>query len=137
MNAPLYLITGAGGGTGGVSRQVIQKLRADGNRVRAFVHRDDERADPLRQLGAEVVAGDSTNPQDVVDAIAGAQRMFFSMSVSPDYLKAAAVICDVAMDYGQLDVLVNLSQMTVSQMTAHRTHPPHRRDLRIDRPDNP
>jgi uncharacterized protein YbjT (DUF2867 family) len=129
MNAPLYLITGAGGGTGGVSRQVIEKLRADGNRVRAFVHRDDERADPLRQLGAEVVAGDLTNPQDVVDAMTGAQRMFFSMSVSPDYLKATAVICDVAMDYGQLEVLVNMSQMTVSQMTLTSTTESHQHRL--------
>ena len=28
MSEPLYLITGAGGGTGGVSRQVIELLRA-------------------------------------------------------------------------------------------------------------
>jgi uncharacterized protein YbjT (DUF2867 family) len=117
MNAPLYLITGAGGGTGGVSRQVIEDLRKHGERVRALVHRDDARADPLRKLGAEVVVGDLTEPQDVVDAMTGADRMFFSMSVSPDYLNATAVICDAALEYGHLEVLVNMSQMTVSQMT--------------------
>ena len=117
MSAPVYLITGAGGGTGGVSRQVIEELRARGDRVRAVVHRDDARADPLRKLGAEVVVADLTEPQDVVDAIAGVDRMFFSMSVSPDYLNATVVICDVALQYGQLEVLVNMSQMTVSQMT--------------------
>jgi uncharacterized protein YbjT (DUF2867 family) len=117
MTAPLYLITGAGGGTGGVSRQVIEELRDRGNRVRALVHRDDARADPLRKLGAEVVVGDLTEPQDVVDAMAGTHRMFFSMSVSPDYLKATAVICSAALEYGHLEVLVNMSQMTVSQMT--------------------
>lgn len=117
MNAPLYLITGAGGGTGGVSRQVIEDLRKHGERVRALVHHDDARADPLRKLGAEVVVGDLTEPQDVVDAMTGVDRMFFSMSVSPDYLKATAVICDAALEYGHLEVLVNMSQMTVSQMT--------------------
>jgi len=117
MNAPLYLVTGAGGGTGGVSRQVVEGLRARGDRVRALVHHDDQRADPLHKLGAEVVVGDLTEPQDVVDAMAGADRMFFSMSVSPDYLKATAIICEAALEYGHLEVLVNMSQMTVSQMT--------------------
>jgi uncharacterized protein YbjT (DUF2867 family) len=117
MNAPLYLVTGAGGGTGGVSRQVVEGLRGRGNRVRALVHHDDSRADPLRDLGAEVVVGDLTEPQDVVDAMAGTDRMFFSMSVSPDYLKATVIICEAALEYGHLEVLVNMSQMTVSQMT--------------------
>ena len=117
MTAPLYLITGAGGGTGGVSRQVIQTLREHGQRVRALVHHDDARAEPLRELGAEVVVGDLTDPQDVVDAMAGADRMFFSMGVSPDYLQATVVICDAALEYGHLEVVVNMSQMTVSQMT--------------------
>jgi len=117
MSAPLYLITGAGGGTGGVSRQVIERLRADGHRVRALVHHDDARADPLRELGAEVVVGDLTEPSDVVDAMAGADRMFFSMGVSADYLKATAIICDAAREYGRLELIANMSQMTVSQMT--------------------
>lgn len=43
--------------------------------------------------------------------------MFCSMGVSPDYLTATAVICDAAREYGHLEVVVNMSQMTVSQMT--------------------
>ena len=117
MSTPLYLITGAAGGNGGVSRQVIEQLRERGHRVRALVHHDDARAKPLRELGAEVVLGDLTDPRDVVDAMTGADRMFFSMGVSPDYLTATAVICDAALEYGQLEVVVNMSQMTVSQMT--------------------
>src|SRR5947207_2191508 len=117
MSAPLYLITGAGGGAGGVSRQVIEQLRERGHRVRAVVHRDDARADPLRELAAEVVVGDLTDPRDVVDAMTGVDRMFFSMGVSPDYVQATAVICDAALEYGRLEVVVNMSQMTVSQMT--------------------
>jgi uncharacterized protein YbjT (DUF2867 family) len=117
MSGPLYLITGAGGGTGGVSRLVVEQLRGRGERVRALVHRDDERATPLRELGAEVVVGDLTDPQNVVDAMTAVDRMFFSMSVSPDYLQATAVVCAAALESSRLEVIVNMSQMTVSQMT--------------------
>ncbi|CDO89320.1 hydroxylase [Mycobacterium triplex] len=117
----MYLITGAGGGIGGVSRLVVDELRSRGEQVRAMVHRDDERADSLRAVGAEVVVGDLTEPHDVVDAMAGADRMFFSMSVSPDYLQATAVVCAAALESGRLEVLVNMSQMTVSQMTLTST----------------
>ncbi|GBG37228.1 NAD(P)H-binding protein [Mycobacterium montefiorense] len=117
----MYLITGAGGGIGGVSRMVVEELRSRGEQVRAMVHRDDERADALRALGAEVVVGDLTEPRDVVDAMAGVDRMFFSMSVSPDYLQATAVVCAAALESGRLEVIVNMSQMTVSQMTLTST----------------
>jgi uncharacterized protein YbjT (DUF2867 family) len=50
----MYLITGAGGGVGGVSRRVVELLLDDGEHVRAMVRRDDERADQLTALGAEV-----------------------------------------------------------------------------------
>jgi uncharacterized protein YbjT (DUF2867 family) len=121
VTGELYLITGAGGGAGGVSRLVIEQLRGRGERVRALVHHDDARADPLRDLGAEVVVGDLTDPQNVVDAMTDVDRMFFSMSVSPDYLQAAVVVCDAALESGRVQVLVNMSQMTVSQMTLTST----------------
>jgi uncharacterized protein YbjT (DUF2867 family) len=121
VSGPVFLITGAAGGTGGVSRLVVEQLRSRGERVRALVHRDDERADALRELGAEVVVGDLTDPQDVVDAMTGVDRMFFSMSVSPDYLKATVVVCAAAVESGHLEVIVNMSQMTVSQMTLTST----------------
>lgn len=125
----MYLITGAGGGIGSVSRSVVEELRTRGAQVRAMVHRDDERADPLREMGAEVVVGDLTEPQDVVDAMAGVDRMFFSMSVSPDYLQATAVVCAAALESGRLEVLVNMSQMTVSQMTLTSTDESHQHRL--------
>lgn len=117
----MYLITGAGGGSGGVSRQVVEALLDAGEPVRAMVRRDDERADQLRSMGADVVVGDLTRANDIVDAIAGASRMFFNMSVSPDYLRATAEVCAVALERGALDVIVNMSQMTVSQMTLNST----------------
>jgi len=119
--SPTYLITGAGGGTAGISPQVVAQLRDRGQAVRAMVHHDDARADALRALGADVIAGDLTNPVDVAAAMNGVTRMFFNMSVSPDYLQATAVVCAIAKELDNLEVLVNMSQMTVSQMTATST----------------
>jgi uncharacterized protein YbjT (DUF2867 family) len=118
---PSYLITGAGGGVGGVSRLVVEQLLSHGAAVRAMVHRDDSRADALRALGADVIVGDLTNPVDVSAAMFGIGRMFFNMSVSAAYLEATAVVCAGAEDGDGLEVLVNMSQMTVSQMTATST----------------
>ena len=118
---PIYLVTGAGGGVAGISPQVVARLLARGEAVRAMVHHDDARADALRAQGAEVIAGDLTNPVDVFAAMSGVTRMFFNMSVSPDYLQATTVVCVAARELGNLEVLVNMSQMTVSQMTATST----------------
>jgi uncharacterized protein YbjT (DUF2867 family) len=86
-----------------------------------MVRRDDDRADQLRAMGADVIVGDLTSAGDIVAAMDGASRMFFNMSVSPDYLSATAEVCAVALDRGHLDVVVNMSQMTVSQMTLTST----------------
>ncbi len=117
----MYLVTGAGGGIGSVSRQVVRLLLDGGQSVRAMVRRNDERANVLRELGAEVVIGDLTNPRDVANAIAGVERMFFNMSVSPDYLTATSIVCAVALEAAPVEVIVNMSQMTVSQMTLTST----------------
>lgn len=117
----MYLVTGAGGGIGSVSRGVVELLLDNGQPVRAMVRRDDSRADELRQLGAEVVVGDLTNPEDVANAMAGVDRMFFNMSVSPDYLTATAIVSSVACEAAPVEVIVNMSQMTVSQMTLTST----------------
>ena len=117
----MYLITGAAGGIGSVSRRVVQSLLDAGETVRAMVHHDDDRADQLRAMGADVIVGDLTVAGDIVDALDGARRMFFNMSVSLDYLRATAEVCAAALERGHLDVLVNMSQMTVSQMTLTST----------------
>src|ERR1700709_2849179 len=113
----MYLVTGAGGGIGSVSRQVVGLLLDDGQPVRAMVHRDDDRATALRELGAEVVVGDLTNPQDVANAMAGVDRMFFNIRVSPEHLTATSIVCAVALEAAPVEVIVNMSQMTISKMT--------------------
>jgi uncharacterized protein YbjT (DUF2867 family) len=113
----LVLIPGAGL----VGRKILDQLRTGGVPVRVMVRRDDERAVQLRALGAEVVIGDLTRPEDVAAALDGVTRMYFAMPVSPDHLLAATVVASVAREYGRLRGLVGLSQMTVSQMTATST----------------
>jgi uncharacterized protein YbjT (DUF2867 family) len=125
----LVLVTGAGGGVGGVGRTVVKSLRERGLPVRAMVHHDDHRADALRVLGAQVVVGDLTRPSDVAQALHGVRRMFFSMSVSPSYLEAAATVATVARAVGTLEALVGISQMTVSQMDAVSSEESHQQRL--------
>jgi len=121
----LVLITGAGD----VGRTVLEQLRAQGVPVRVMVRRDDDRAAELRARGAEVVLGDLTRPETVAAALEGVGRMYFAMPVSPDHLLATTVVASVALEYGKLDALVGLSQMTVSQMTATSTAESHQQRL--------
>ncbi|MER5345390.1 NmrA family NAD(P)-binding protein [Streptomyces mirabilis] len=106
---------------GDVGRRVLDQLRAQDVPARVMVRRDDARAAELRVLGVEVVIGDLTRPETVAAALEGVGRMYFAMPVSPDQLLAATVVASVAREHGELDGLVDMSQMTVSQMTATST----------------
>jgi len=114
---PLTLVTGAAGRLGGVGRAVVDLLLQRGLSVRALVRQRDERADALRDAGAEVVVADLTRADEVFNALDGVRRAYFGMSVSPPYLEATAAFAAAAKERGTLEVLVNMSQMTVSQMS--------------------
>jgi uncharacterized protein YbjT (DUF2867 family) len=114
---------------GGVGRAVFEQLRARDVPVRFMVRRKDERAAELSRLGAEVVIGDLTRPETVAASLQGVARMLFALAVSPDHLLAATVVATVAKEYGKLEALVDLSQMTVSQMTATSTEESHQQRL--------
>jgi uncharacterized protein YbjT (DUF2867 family) len=111
------LVTGAAGRVGGVGRMVVEALRRRDMPVRALVRREDERADALRALGAEVVVGDLTRAEDVARALAGCRRLYFGMSVSAQYLEATVTAAAVARERDDLEAFVNISRMTVSQMS--------------------
>ena len=115
-NIPI-LVTGAAGGVGGVGNTIVEMLRQRGLPVRALVHRQDERSEALRATGAEVVVGDLTRAEDMARALAGCRRLYFGMSVSAHYLEATVIAAAVAREQGDLEVFVNISQMTVSQMS--------------------
>jgi uncharacterized protein YbjT (DUF2867 family) len=127
----LILVTGAAGGAAGVGvgTKVVALLRERGLAVRAMAHHDDDRADALRALGAEVVIGDLTRPADIATALQSVQRMFFNMSLSPSLLEAAVTVATVARAVGDLEALVAISQMTVSQMDALSTSESHHQRL--------
>lgn len=116
-NKSPILVTGAAGNIGAVGRNIVELLRQMDLPVRAFVHRLDDRSQALSDMGAEVVAGDLTQGADVVRALAGCRRMYFGMSVSPPYLEATVIAAAAAREIPDFEVLVNISQMTVSQMS--------------------
>jgi NAD(P)H dehydrogenase (quinone) len=118
------LVTGAAGQVGAVGRIVTGLLLDRGLPVRAMVRREDDRAAALRAAGAEVVVGDLLEPTDVYRAVNGCRRIYFGMSVVAGYLEAAVTIAAVAREVG-VSAFVNMSQMTVSQMSIQNTTPSH------------
>src|SRR5215471_3801482 len=81
MASPI-LVTGAAGSVGAVGRAVTELLLKQGNAVRAMVRSEDERAQALRDKGAEVVVGDLLDLDSMHNAIAGCETLYFGMSVS-------------------------------------------------------
>jgi NAD(P)H dehydrogenase (quinone) len=116
------LVTGAAGQVGAVGRTVTGLLLDRGLPVRAMVRREDDRAAALRAAGAEVVVGDLLEPADVYRVVSGCRRVYFGMSVSAGYLEATVNMAAVAREVG-VDALVNMSEMTVSQMSIQNTTP--------------
>ena len=116
LDSPI-VVTGAAGRIGGVGRTVVELLRQRNLPVRALVRREDERATALRATGAEVVIRDLTRAADVARALAGFRRMYFGMSASAPYLEATVTAAAVAREHRDLEVFVNISQLTVSQMS--------------------
>jgi uncharacterized protein YbjT (DUF2867 family) len=119
-NVNPILVTGAAGAVGGIGRNLTELLLARGHTVRALVRREDERAETLRRLGAEVVVGDLTDLPSMHRAIEGCRRIYFGMSISPAFLEASINTAAVARHHG-VDAFVNMSQMTVSQMSITET----------------
>ena len=114
------LVTGAAGDIGAIGRNLTAMLLAKGHKVRALVRREDERSEGLRRLGAEVVQGDLTDLTSMHRAIEGCARIYFGMSVSAAYLEATINTAAVARHHG-VEAFVNMSQMTVTQMSITET----------------
>src|SRR6202007_2218045 len=114
------LVTGAAGRVGAVGRTVTELLLKEGKAVRAMVRTEDQRAQALRALGAEVVVGDLLDLDSMHRAIAGCESMYFGMSVSDAYLAATVNAAAVAKHYC-VKAFINMSQMTLAQMSIHET----------------
>ncbi|MGX7003073.1 NmrA family NAD(P)-binding protein [Caballeronia sp. KNU42] len=116
VNERPILVTGAAGDIGAIGRNVSAMLIAKGHKVRALVRREDQRAEDLRGLGAEVVQGDLTDLTSMHRAIEGCSRVYFGMSISSSYLEATVNTAAVARHHG-VEAFVNMSQMTVTEMS--------------------
>jgi uncharacterized protein YbjT (DUF2867 family) len=121
MGTPI-LVTGAAGRVGGVGRTVTELLLKQGKAVRAMVRNEDERSQALRDMGAEVIVGDLLDLDFMHRAIAGCDTMYFGMSVSDTYLAATVNVAAVAKHHG-VKAFINMSQMTLSQMSITETTP--------------
>src|SRR5690242_10505754 len=116
------LVTGAAGRVGAIGRTVTELLLKQGKAVRAMVRNEDQRAQALRDMGAEVVVGDLLDVDSMHRAIAGCETMYFGMSVSDTYLAATVNVAAVAKHHG-VKAFINMSQMTLSQMSITETTP--------------
>ena len=114
------LVTGAAGRVGAVGRTVTELLLKQGKAVRAMVRNEDERAQALRDMGAEVVVGDLLELDSMHQGIAGCETMYFGMSVSDTYLAATVNAAAVAKHHG-VKAFINMSQMTLAQMIITET----------------
>jgi uncharacterized protein YbjT (DUF2867 family) len=121
-SAPPILVTGAAGRVGAVGRTVTEMLLKRGKSVRAMVRNEDERAQALREMGAEVVVGNLLDLDSMHRVVAGCETMYFGMSVSDDYLAATVNTAAVAKHHG-VKAFINMSQMTLAQMSITETTP--------------
>jgi uncharacterized protein YbjT (DUF2867 family) len=125
---PPILVAGAAGRIGGIGRILVGILRLRGVEVRAFVRTDDARAAALRALGAEIFVGDLSRAEDLLRALDGVRRLYFGTSISSAYLETTATAAVIARHLGGLELFLNISQMTVSGMSAtHLTDSPQHR----------
>jgi len=114
MEHPI-LVTGAAGRVGAIGRTVTELVVKQDNAVRAMVRNEDDRAQALRGMGAEVVVGDLLDLDSMHRVIAGCETMYFGMSVSDTYLAATVNAAAVAKHHG-VKAFINMSQMTLAQM---------------------
>jgi NAD(P)H dehydrogenase (quinone) len=108
MAASHILVTGASGSTG---RETVRDLRDTEHTVRALVHREDARAEQLREFGAEVVLGDLLDIDSVRAALEGIDTAYFAFPIVPGILDATAYFAQGASEAG-VQHIVNMSQGT-------------------------
>ena len=124
----VYLVTGAAGQVGGVGGRIVEILRRRNEMVKAVVRVHDARAERLEALGAEVVVADLTDGAQVVRAMEGVSRIYFGMSISAQYLEATLTMAAAALQSKGIEIFVNMSQMTVSDIDlVHTTGSPQHR----------
>jgi NAD(P)H dehydrogenase (quinone) len=113
-NDRLFLITGATGNTGHPAAQLLLER---GHRVRAFVHREDDRSRQLAAAGAEIVVGDLLSFHDVSSALPGVSGAYFCYPIASGLLDATVTFAQAATEAGIRSV-VNMSQISARREAA-------------------
>jgi NAD(P)H dehydrogenase (quinone) len=109
MNTPItVLVTGASGVTGGAT---VRELLQRGVKVRAFVHKLDERSDQLAALGAEIAQGDLLDFRSIRAALEGVNSAYFVFPVISGIVQATGYFAQASTEVG-LEAIVNMSQVT-------------------------
>ena len=106
MPKPRILVTGATGKTGSPT---TLGLLERGYPVRAFVHQLDQRAERLRQAGAEITVGSLEDFRDLTCALKNVDRAYFCPPLEPGTLRRATLFA-AAVREAKLEVVVQLSQ---------------------------
>jgi NAD(P)H dehydrogenase (quinone) len=107
------LVTAAAGHTGS---SAVRHLLNQGFAVRAFVRRDDDRAEALRQMGAEIFVGNLYDYRDLQQALTDVQRAYHCPPYAPNLLHGAMMFA-LAAEEAKLEV--------VALMSAWNPHPTH------------
>jgi uncharacterized protein YbjT (DUF2867 family) len=100
------LITGATGKTG---KHTCATLLERGHRVRALVHRADERSAQLANAGADVIVGDLLSVESLTEATAGVDGIYLTYPIAPGLIEATANLLQTAEENG-VGSIVNMSQ---------------------------
>jgi NAD(P)H dehydrogenase (quinone) len=103
-----YLISGATGSTGS---KTVEFLLEAGVKVRAYVHRQDERSAALSALGAELVTGDLLDFEAVRRAMEEVKGAYFVYPIKPGILQATAYFAQAAKE-AAVSAIVNMSQIS-------------------------
>jgi len=113
QNKPRILVTSAAGRTGSVA---VLELLGKGFPVRAFVRRNDVRAERLRKAGAEIFVGDLFDLSDLRSALVDVQRAYHCPPLAPNLLHGTMLFA-LAAEEAKLEV--------VALMSGWNPHPAH------------
>lgn len=111
---PTVLVTSAGGKTG---QHVVPRLIKKGHFVRAFVRRNDARADRFRKMGADVIVGNQYAMSDMRKAMDGIQYAYHCAPTAANGLHFGAVFAAAAAEQKLEHVVV------LGQWLADEKHP--------------
>jgi uncharacterized protein YbjT (DUF2867 family) len=121
MNEASILVSGATGRTGGAA---IDELLKMGQRVRAYVRSDDERAAALRARGVETAIGDFTDIDQIRAAMEGVSSAYFLHPIAPGIVEAAAYVAQAAKEAG-VTAIVNMSQISARRESSSHAAQDH------------